>query len=169
MAIYLNKHTVGGVTLLTERPKQDKIVDPTTSQQIIKADEGYELNQVTVMAVDPSDYYKPEETVTVTATESSQTITPEENKVFNEVIVNPISLGEKTITEDGIYLASDDGVNGYKKVTVNAENFKLYHIEATIVGNTQSLAIVDYNGQQNNNYYMGNVSSGNTQQFFIVG
>ena len=68
-------------------PTQTKSVKPTTSEQNISADSGYKLTGVKVEAVNPSDYYKPETSLTVAPLEQDQTFAPSNNQVYNEVKV----------------------------------------------------------------------------------
>ena len=72
-------------------PVQTKSVNPTTSSQSITADAGYKLTKVEVGAVNPSDYYKPEEVANVTPTTDAQSITPTAGAVFNQVNVSAVT------------------------------------------------------------------------------
>lgn len=83
---------------------QNKTVKPTTSNQYITADAGYTLGGVSIEAVVPSDYYKPEESIDVIPTENSQTINPSDGKVFNLVTVDAIPndyVGSRVIKTNG--------------------------------------------------------------------
>lgn len=73
---------------------QDKTVDPTTSDQEVTCDSGYDgLGTVTITAVDPSQYYKPEVSGNIIPTTSAQVITPEAGKVFNQINVGAVTNG----------------------------------------------------------------------------
>lgn len=61
---------------------------------------------------------------TITASLDTQVVTPDEDYTgLSKVTVNgfPINLGEKTITENGVYNASKDGFTGYSQVKVQTE------------------------------------------------
>ena len=83
-----------------ETPIQaSKTATPTTNIQIIRPDNEYQgLEQVVVGAVDPTQYYKPEDKCNVTPTTSTQKITPEQGHVFNEVTVNAAPTQTKIVT-----------------------------------------------------------------------
>lgn len=72
-------------------PSQTKNINPTTSEQVVNADSGYKLTQVNVKAVNPSDYYKPEQSVSVSPKTITQTITPSGNNVYNRVDVGAVT------------------------------------------------------------------------------
>ena len=101
-----------------DKPDQEKTVTPSSSQQIVTADTGYELAQVTVKAV-------PTETKTVTA---NGDVTPSAGKFLSKVTVNVPSptpnLQEKTATSNG-EVTPDEGYDGLSKVTVAVESLAL--------------------------------------------
>ena len=73
---------------------QTKTIEPTTEQQVVEADDGYDgLGEVLVQAVVASDYYKPEISTAVTPSIQQQTISPPEGQVFNKVVVDAIQSG----------------------------------------------------------------------------
>lgn len=104
---------------------QTKIINPSTSSQLITADSGYDaLSQVTVNAIQT-------ETKTVT---SNGTVTPSSGKYLSQVIVNvptgsTISNQDKTVTptESSQSISADSGYTGLGTVTINA-------ISSTYVG-----------------------------------
>ena len=135
--------TILGVegNLAPDKPDQSKTVNPTTSEQVVMADEGYELASVTVTAVTneidsniQAGNIKDGVTILGVTGTLEEGITPTgqleitENGVrdvtqYASVNVNVPSgeptLGTKTITANGTYNASDDNLDGYSSVTVN--------------------------------------------------
>ena len=82
---------------------QTKSVAPTTSAQSVTPDTGYKLTKVEVGAVNPSDYYKPEEVANVTPTTNAQSITPTAGAVFNQVNVSAVTSAiDQNIQEGNI-------------------------------------------------------------------
>ena len=70
-----------------------------------------------------------EETI-YTPTEQQQIISAGRYLQGNQII-NAVNLGEKTITANGTYLASNDGVLGYKNVNINVPTPTEPYIEET--------------------------------------
>lgn len=65
------------------------------------------------------------------------------NHIINMPRIFTAKLGEKTITENGEYLASDDGLDGYSKVTANTGGGGAYQI---VVGELPDTTIELYDG-----------------------
>ena len=120
MGLYLGKKKVslvfkkevagieGGGVVNTE----DIVVNPTTTEQVVKRSSGKYINQVTVGAI---------QTEEKTVTENGE-VTPTQGKFLTKVTVDveahePV-LQEKTATENG-EVVPDDGYDGLSKVTVN--------------------------------------------------
>lgn len=126
---------------------QNKTVTPTTSQQVISADNGYDgLDEVTVNGVDNSidsnivagniksgvtilgvqGSYDPQPTlqsVNITPTTSSQTITPPSGvDGYNEITVDAIALQNKTVSPSTSQqvISCESNYNGLDEVTIEA-------------------------------------------------
>ena len=96
-----------------DKPDQTKTITPTEETQIIKPDTGYELAEVTVNPI-PDEYIIPTGNIEII-----------ENGVYNvreketaNVNIPMLKLGTKNITENGVYKASDDELDGYSEVNV---------------------------------------------------
>lgn len=112
-----------------DKPDQTKTITPTTTQQTIYPDSGYELAGVVVNAVNPSDYYKTEESVVIEPTTKVQIKTPNDGVVYNNVVVNAVTntIDPNIKPENIISGVSILGVNGnlqVHQVKFNSENIE---------------------------------------------
>lgn len=112
-----------------DKPDQTKTITPTTTQQTIYPDSGYELAGVIVNAVNPSDYYKTEESVVIEPSTKVQIKTPNDGVVYNNVVVNAVTntIDSNIKPENIISGVSILGVNGnlqVHQVKFNSENIE---------------------------------------------
>lgn len=102
--------------ITTEPTLQSKTVSPSTSQQVVEADDGYDgLDKVTVnaMRLQRREYQQTERGI-------GAYIRPEDGyDGLSEVQVHPARLQTATLTENKTY-APDEGYLGFERVTVNA-------------------------------------------------
>lgn len=116
MAVYLGSQcvsAVGGLVVNTTAKMQEKTVAPSEIQNTVIPDGDFDgLSKVIVEAIQTEEK----------TTTSNGVVTPTSGKYLKKVTVNVPSdasvLGEKTITENGTYNASDDSLDGYSKVVV---------------------------------------------------
>ena len=93
---------------------QEKEVTPTKEIQEIKADQQYDgLSKVVVNAI-PSEYIIPSGDITITAS-GTYDVKDKENAIVD---IKEKQLGNKKITENGTYKATDDNLDGYSEVEV---------------------------------------------------
>lgn len=98
---------------------QSKTATPTTSEQVIEADEQYDgLDKVTVGAIQT-------ETKTVKSTTVSQTVTPTTNKFISEITVSPINLESKDISIS---------TNGTTTITPSQNYDGISDVDVTVTG-----------------------------------
>lgn len=98
-----------------EPKTQEKIVEPSKSEQIIVADEDYNsLSKVTVKKI-PDTYVVPTGDIAITEN-GTYDVKEKENAIVNIPVK---TLGTKNITENGTYNASDDNLDGYSQVKVS--------------------------------------------------
>ena len=104
---------------------QEKTVIPTTDKQIVTPDKNYDgLSKVTVDKI-PDEYIIPTGNIEII-----------ENGVYNvreketaNVNIPMLKLGTKNITENGVYKASDDELDGYSEVTVGIKSLFTGHYD----------------------------------------
>ena len=90
---------------------QSKTATPSTSQQVIQPDNGYDgLEKVTVSAIQT-------QTKSATPSGSAQQVTPDAGKFLTEVDIAAAPLQAKTATQNGD-VTPDNGYYGLSKVTV---------------------------------------------------
>ena len=118
-------------TATTAIPEEEAEVTPSTAEQVITPDDGL-LKKVTV-------YPTPLEETTVAPSTEQKTYTPQSPAVgFSQFTVEPVTpppvLIDKTITENGTYVAEDDNSDGYREVTVNVDikSFVNYIVNAEL-------------------------------------
>ena len=93
---------------------QEKETTPTKEKQQIIADQQYDgLSKVVVNAI-PDEYIIPNGDINIIEN-GTYDVTDKTNAIVN---IPEKKLGSKTITENGIYKASDDNLDGYSEVEV---------------------------------------------------
>ena len=105
---------------------QEKEVTPTKEKQEIVPDKNYDgLSKVTVDKI-PDEYIIPTGNIEII-----------ENGIYNvreketaNVNIPMLKLGTKNITENGVYKASDDELDGYSEVTVGIKSLFTGHYDA---------------------------------------
>ena len=105
---------------------QEKEVTPTKEKQEVVADKNYDgLSKVTVDKI-PDEYIIPTGNIEII-----------KNGIYNvreketaNVNIPMLKLGTKNITENGVYKASDDELDGYSEVTVGIKSLFTGHYDA---------------------------------------
>ncbi len=128
---------------------QQKTVNPSLTQQVISADQGYEgLLNVTINAVSL-------ENRTVSPSNSQQTITTTDSSTYQglgTVTINAVSLENKTVTpgdnQQTVTVTSNSNYQGLGTVTVNAVPTNIY----VKISNTQAF----YTGNDTPSNSLGN-------------
>ena len=112
---------------------QEKEVTPTKEKQEIVPDKNYDgLSKVTVDKI-PDEYIIPTGNIEIT-----------KNGIYNvreketaNVNIPMLKLGTKNITENGVYKASDDELDGYSEVNVETSGVDINeYFDSTIIGGT---------------------------------
>lgn len=109
---------------------QKKTVSPSENQQKIIFDEGFDgLEEVTVNAIQTEEK----------SVSSNGTYTPTAGKYFKKFIVSiPEKIfGTKTISQNGTYKATDDGLDGFSQVIVDVPD-REYKTQSKSVSPTES-------------------------------
>lgn len=99
-----------------DKPDQDKTVTPSTTQQIVRGDTGYELASVTVEAT-------PLQTKTVSPSTSQQTVSPDAPNIgLSKVTVEAIQLEQLVVnpTTSQQVKTPSTGKDGFSQVTIGA-------------------------------------------------
>lgn len=122
MPLYLGSHEISRMDVvkrltLDNISLEEKTVNPAANTLTYTPSSGYDaFSQFTVNGA-------PLQSKTIQPTESEQTIVADTgNYGLSQVTIEAINLGTKGITENGIYTASTDNLDGYKQITVNVPN-----------------------------------------------
>lgn len=147
---------------------QEKTIIPLKVEQIVKPDEGiFALSQVTVEKI-PDEYINPigdieissngtydvreKANAIVNVPEPTGTVDIDANGTYNvkekefaNVNVPEKQLGTKTITSNGIYNASDDGLDGYSSVDIQTSGADISeYFDTTVTYNKQGAFVTNY-------------------------
>lgn len=114
-------------------PKTTEVeITPTKEEQVVIPTDDMLYDKVTVKPI-PDDYIIPSGEIELTENKNYDVT----NKSIAKVRVKP-NVGTKDITENGVYNASDDNLDGYSQVNVQTGGLYEYfspYIEAGINGN----------------------------------
>lgn len=131
-----NQNLTGKLNKATEYVQpdlQEKTVTPTKEKQDITADKGgYVLSKVTVEQI-PDEYIIPAGTVQIV----SNGVYDVSDKASADVDIPTPKLETKTITKNGTYKASDDGLDGYSDVTVETSGVDITEYFGTRISLSQ--------------------------------
>ena len=119
MSLYLGSNQIGRVDIikhvtLDNVNLESRTVEPTQQTKTYMPINGYDgFSQVTVTGA-------PLQSKNVFPSESVQIVLPDNgNYGLSQVTIASMKLGEKSIVENGTYVASSDNLDGYKQVIVN--------------------------------------------------
>lgn len=119
MALYLGSNIVNKLDVVKKVTfenisLEEKTVSPQETTKTYTPDDGYDaFSQFTVSAA-------PLQTKSVSPTESAQFIVADSgNYGLKQVNISAMKLGTKSITENGTYVATNELLDGYKRITVN--------------------------------------------------
>ena len=138
---------------------QDKTIIPTKDEQTIMPDEGYNALSKVVVEPIPDEYIIPTGEIEITKNgeydvkerASANVNIPEptgtleinangtynvKDKEFAQVNVPEPKLGTKSITSNGTYKASDDGLDGYSEVSVETSGVDITEYFGTMISLT---------------------------------
>ena len=114
---------------------QTKNVVPKKEQQIVKYDDEYDALEEVIVEPIPEQYIIPTGEITIKQN-GVQDVTQYASANV-DVYVN--TLTTKTITENGTYIAKDDGYDGYSEVTVETSGANLNdYFETTITSSNRN-------------------------------
>lgn len=122
MPLYLGTHEIPRIDVMKRLTLdnirlEEKTVSPSVQTLTYTPSAAYDaFSKFTVNGA-------PLQSKTVQPTESTQTITADSgNYGLKQVNIGAMTLGNKTIIENGTYIASSESLDGYKQVTVNVPN-----------------------------------------------
>lgn len=121
---------------------QEKEITPTKETQIVEPDRNYDgLKKVTVNKI-PDEYIIPSGEIDITQNGTYNVI----DKATANVNIPEKQLGTKTITQNGIYKAVDDNLDGYSEVDVETSGVDINDYFTTKITTT------NYNNFGKNNF-----------------
>ena len=115
-----------------DKPDQNKSVKPTTQQQVIRPDIGYELAEVTIGAIETEEKI-------ITPTKEEQIIIPDEDKYFSKITI----MGDDDLIPENISEGkSIFGVKGTAQTTDISEYFKTEGLSNTTSSKTLATQMI---------------------------